>query len=87
MGFEASEGQKTGTDPHLIRDGAGVVTLDETPIGVFLELEGAAEWIEQTRQRLGFTPKAYVRSSYAALYREHRLTHPAAPLNMAFAPN
>ena len=32
----------------------GVVTLDETPIGDFFELEGAPDWIDKTAGLLGF---------------------------------
>ncbi len=50
---------------------AGIVTLDETPIGNFLELEGAAEWIDQTAAELGFPDSAYITESYATLYVRH----------------
>ena len=46
---------------------AGHVTLDETPIGVFLELEGTATWIDRTAKRLGFSRDAYITSSYYRL--------------------
>ena len=32
----------------------GLITIDETPIGVFLEVEGTAEWIDRTALRLGY---------------------------------
>jgi adenylate cyclase class 2 len=47
---------------------AGFVTLDETPIGVFLELEGQANWIDSVATELGFHLSDYLLSSYAALY-------------------
>jgi adenylate cyclase class 2 len=62
----------------------GIVTLDETPIGDFLELEGPGYWIDQTAARLGFGPGDYITSSYAALYEEHRQTHPTVPRHMKF---
>ena len=62
----------------------GVITIDETPIGVFLELEGPAEWIDQTAARLGYSPEDYMTISYAGLYREHRLRHPTAAADMTF---
>ncbi len=62
----------------------GIITVDETPIGVFLELEGAPHWIDQTAARLGFTHGQYLTASYAALYREYRQLHPDAPANMTF---
>ena len=34
---------------------AGVATLDETPVGVFLELEGTPPWIDRTARLLGST--------------------------------
>ena len=51
------------------REQEGVVTFDETPIGHFLELEGAAEWIDRTALQLGFSPADYVLESYGTLYR------------------
>ena len=48
----------------------GIVTLDETPIGVFLELEGPKYWIDSTAKHLGFSVSDYVTASYAALDRK-----------------
>lgn len=48
----------------------GVVTLDETPIGVFLELEGPARWIDLRAKELGYTRRDYITASYGALYAE-----------------
>jgi len=62
----------------------GIVTLDETPMGVFLELEGPAVWIDQAAERLAFTPADYLTGSYASLYREYRRAHEEAPMNMVF---
>jgi adenylate cyclase, class 2 len=64
----------------------GVITIDETPIGVFLELEGEAGWIDQTAARLGLEPSEYCTHSYAALYREYLRLHPGAPSDMVFNP-
>ncbi|MEQ1886301.1 MAG: CYTH domain-containing protein [Bryobacteraceae bacterium] len=62
----------------------GVITLDETPIGVYIELEGGKSWIDATAKRLGFHSSDYITKSYAALYREFRAEHVAAPENMVF---
>ena len=62
----------------------GIVTLDETPIGDFMELEGPGYWIDRTAQQLGFGPADYITSSYAALYEEHRRTHKTVPRDMQF---
>jgi len=66
----------------------GIVTLDETPIGDFLELEGPGSWIDSTARKLGFTAADYVTSSYAALYDEYRRTQEAnrqlVPRDMKF---
>jgi adenylate cyclase, class 2 len=64
--------------------GLGLVTLDETPIGSFLELEGPEYWIDQTAQYLGFAPEQYITCSYFALYQEHLAAYPDAPSNMTF---
>ena len=62
----------------------GIATLDETPIGDFMELEGPGYWIDRTAQRLGFGPADYITSSYAALYEEHRRVHKTVPRDMQF---
>ena len=62
----------------------GIITIDETPIGVYLELEGPQAWIDSTAARLGFPAARFLTASYAALYREHREQHPDAPRNMTF---
>ena len=49
----------------------GIVTIDETPIGDFLELEGPAYWIDETAVRLGYSTTDYLTVSYASLYREY----------------
>lgn len=62
----------------------GFITLDETPIGVFLELEGPPEWIDRGAADLGFAPAQYLTASYASLYGEYRQTHDTAPRDMIF---
>jgi len=62
----------------------GLVTIDETPIGVFLELEGEAPWIDRTAARLGFSAAEYCTASYASLYKEYLLTHEGFPPDMVF---
>ena len=49
-------------------DRRGLVTLDETPVGTYLELEGDPNWIDATARRLGFSEKAYISKSYGELY-------------------
>lgn len=65
--------------------GEGVVTLDETPIGDFFELEGTPEWIDQTAALLGFERDAYVLASYGRLYLDHCAAHGLEPGDMVFA--
>ena len=65
-------------------DKAGLVMLDETPIGDFLELEGSPRWIERTARALGRSPAEFITSSYGALYREHCQASGAKPGNLLF---
>jgi predicted adenylyl cyclase CyaB len=62
----------------------GLVTLDETPIGWYLELEGSRRWIDRTAALLGFTHKDYITKSYALLYREHCEARGVKPTHMLF---
>jgi adenylate cyclase, class 2 len=63
----------------------GVITVDETPIGNFLELEGQGSWIDETAGRLGLGPADYVLESYARLYFKDCEQRGAPPANMVFA--
>ena len=63
----------------------GLITIDETPIGVFLEMEGPRDWIDSTAARLGFPAAQFLTVSYAGLYRKYRGQHPEAPADMTFA--
>lgn len=62
----------------------GTVTFDETPIGNFLELEGAGAWIDETASHLGFGKQDYVLDSYARLYLAYCSKLGVQPLNMVF---
>lgn len=64
---------------------AGVVTLDETPIGDFLEIEGLGDWIDSMANRLGFGPKDYILDSYGALYLADCQRRGLEPADMVFA--
>ena len=62
----------------------GVVTLDETPIGTFLEIEGPGRWIDRTARKLGFSTADYITLSYGALYMTWCREHDVEPSNMTF---
>ncbi len=62
----------------------GIITIDETPMGVFLELEGPPEWLDATAARLGLSPSEYVTASYAKLYQEYRRARPGLAEDMVF---
>jgi adenylate cyclase, class 2 len=62
----------------------GVATLDETPIGVFLELEGAPGWIDRTAKRMGFALADYLLESYGSLWAAHVAEHKLAPGDFVF---
>lgn len=84
LGYEPSFAYEKFRTVYAAPGEEGIVCLDETPIGDFLELEGPGYWIDQTAQRLGFRQQDYITSSYAALYEEHRRTHPTVPRDMKF---
>lgn len=65
--------------------GPGVhVTLDETPIGKFLEIEGERAAIDVMAARLGFTPSEYIAASYRDLYLESLASNPGPADRMLF---
>jgi len=62
-----------------------LIELDETPIGVFLELEGPANAIDRTAKALGFETSDYVLANYMVLYREYCRDRGEEPGDMLFS--
>jgi adenylate cyclase class 2 len=62
----------------------GEVSLDETPVGAFLELEGSRSWIDGVARQLGFSRRDYITDSYGALYLEVCRQHGVSPGDMVF---
>jgi adenylate cyclase class 2 len=65
--------------------GAGVLQIDETPIGNYLELEGPPRWIDGTARALGYKPADYITASYGRLYLDYCAANGVEPSKMVFA--
>lgn len=65
------------------RLGGSEVAVDHTPMGDFVEFEGA-DAAEQARS-CGFEPSVAERRSYLELWEAHRERHPEAPADMLFS--
>ena len=66
-------------------DATGHCVVDETPIGLFAELEGPAEWIDATSQRLGLDPAELFTLSYGRLFDEWRASTGSPANDLTFA--
>lgn len=64
--------------------GAARLTIDETPIGVFVEIEAAPDVILSVAGRLGHAPGAFRVESYARLYQDWCESRGVAPGDMVF---
>jgi adenylate cyclase, class 2 len=49
-------------------DQQGHCVLDETPLGVYAELEGPSDWIDATAQRLGIRESEFITLSYGRIF-------------------
>ena len=63
---------------------SGIATLDETPVGVYLELEGTPTWIDRAARKLGFAEDDYITASYARLWLEWCEWHGVGEADMVF---
>lgn len=63
---------------------AGQAVLDETPIGCWIELEGAPEWIDSNATSLGFPQEQYITESYGALWLSYCREHGIDSKDMVF---
>jgi adenylate cyclase class 2 len=84
LGFERSFRYEKFRTEYKQAGKAGIVTLDETPIGNYFELEGKPVWIDRTARRLGFKETDYITLSYGRLYQLHCQEQGVEPTNMRF---
>ncbi len=61
-----------------------VVALDETPVGLYVEVEGDPTTIRRVVALLGLDPSESIPYSYAELYARRRKEDPALPPDMVF---
>lgn len=61
-----------------------VIAVDETPVGVFVEIEGGEAAIHEMARALGRTPADYITDSYRLLFLQHRDANGLAGHDMVF---
>ncbi|MDQ3214251.1 MAG: class IV adenylate cyclase [Acidobacteriota bacterium] len=61
-----------------------IIAVDETPVGVYVEIEGSERGIAATAAALGRTPGDYIVDSYRALFLQQRATHGLTGPHMVF---
>jgi adenylate cyclase class 2 len=77
-GFRYEKFRSTFVLPGLHLD------LDETPVGIFLEIEGEPQAIDRAARALGFSRRDYLRSSYWDLYAADCRRRGVSPRHMIF---
>jgi adenylate cyclase, class 2 len=66
-------------------DGQGHCVLDETPLGVYAELEGPSDWIDTTAQQLGIPESDFITLSYGRIFESWRDETGSKAQNFTFA--
>lgn len=79
--------EKYRTSYRLHRPEDAVLTLDETPIGVYMEIEAAPARIRELAEKLELDMADAISVSYPRLYERFRLETPDAPEFMVFPKN
>jgi len=69
---------------YRLRNSPLHLDLDETPVGIFLELEGRPEEIDRAARALGFAPRDYIRGTYWDVYVAECRRRGRTPRNMVF---
>jgi adenylate cyclase class 2 len=85
LGFRAVWRYEKYRTEYRLEHGAGMATLDQTPIGVYLELEGSPRWIDRMAGVLGFARQDYITASYSGLYLDDCQRRGVEPGDMVFA--
>ena len=61
-----------------------IVAIDETPVGIFVEIEGGEQGIENAAAALGRSRDDYILDSYRSLFLQHREAAGLATSDMVF---
>jgi adenylate cyclase class 2 len=61
-----------------------IVAIDETPVGVFVEIEGSERGILEMTGLLGRQPEDYIIQSYYSLFQQHREQSGVTERDMVF---
>ncbi len=84
IGFQEAFRYEKCRTLYQLGGAGGVATLDETPIGVYIELEGFPGWIDNIARRLKFSENHYITKSYGQLYLENCRRNGLVPRDMVF---
>ena len=66
-------------------DATGHCVVDETPLGVYAELEGPSDWIDATAQNLGIAQDQFITLSYGRIFEMWREQSNSPAQNFTFA--
>lgn len=61
------------------------LVIDETPIGIYAELEGSPDWIDRTVTQLGIDPATCLTDSYGKLFIDWKQRTGSPADNLTFA--
>jgi adenylate cyclase class 2 len=61
------------------------ISVDETPIGCYVEVEGEPDEIDRVAARLGYGQSDYIRESYRDLHRAHAAARGISMGNLVFS--
>jgi adenylate cyclase class 2 len=64
--------------------GDATIAVDETPVGVFVEVEGSEEGVTEAARALGRGPADYLVDSYRCLFMEYRRARGLPDTDMLF---
>ena len=70
---------------HSDSDITGHLVIDETPIGIWAELEGPTDWIDSTLAQLNIDPATCITDSYGTLFLNWKQRTGSPAENLTFA--
>jgi adenylate cyclase, class 2 len=65
-------------------DPQGHCVLDETPLGIYAELEGPGDWIDETARKLGIGASEFIKLSYGRIFEVWKEETGSTVMNLTF---